>query len=1061
MKPIKLIISTFGPYAKKMPDINFEQFENKGLFLISGDTGAGKTTIFDAICFALYGETSGAYRDTKNLRSEYAEPEAESFVDFYFMHQNKRYHVYRKPSYERPKQRGSGTTTEKEKAVFYCEDEMPVEGTTLVNQAVIELLQIDFKQFKQIAMIAQGEFWDLLNASTEDRTKILRTIFMTEGYQSMVSKLKERRNTSYTGRKKTEDSIVQYFEDVKAGEDSEFKEELLSLQDKADRSSSAWNIDEMLEILSDIISEDKISLKSGKKELETQNRILSEKTKDLNNAQTNNDFLRRLERFKKEKALLDEKEDTVLKLESLVERQRAAVREVNPAFESWKKEEQGIAEVTGKIAVKQEELIVSKENETLAESRLKGALREKLRAEELSKKAEKLKEDIKKYEERDTLLSFIKSLEKEEEKLKAEDKTLKEEEKNLRESIIKLESIQKKLKNSGADLIRVQNEGKELNILKRELEDIIKHAVPHFKEGEKALREKQDSFKKAQTEYLAVQAERENCETILDNCRAGILAQRLKKGSECPVCGSTYHPKPAILSGEIVTENEFKELQAEEERAKEAKDKALVAAEKAKTAVESEEEQIKQRMTDCIEHEHSSVHSIGMVSMDELCNLVSQERKDIEERILVNKKEEIRLEKDCTAYEKAVKEVQDAREKLDILTGRRDDYNSRKEINQTALAEKKTAYKEYVKLEFEDLKTAEKEQKKAEREAADIFAAIENAQSERQKADSEKTKIEAVLSTLNDTLKSQKKQERTLRKSFEQRLKAKKFESEEEFLKYVTTEKEIRKSETEINEYKQLIKTNSEQLRQAEKDAVGKVAADEEKLKDDVDSQNRLMEALREKTTKVAQRIEQNEQVKNHILALKGSLEKFHTENDRCNRLYNLISGNISDKAKITFEQYIQAAGFDSIIAAANRRLLPMSDGQFELFRKDDSNDKKSKTILNLEVLDNFTGHRRPVGNLSGGESFKASLSLALGLSDTISSNLGGVQMEALFVDEGFGTLDKKSIENAMDILINLSETNKLVGIISHREELTESIPQQIRVKKTKEGSLIEVDTGF
>lgn len=1061
MKPIKLIISTFGPYAKKMPDINFEQFENKGLFLISGDTGAGKTTIFDAICFALYGETSGAYRDTKNLRSEYAEPEAESFVDFYFTHQNKRYHVYRKPSYERPKQRGSGTTTEKEKAVFYCEDEMPVEGTTLVNQAVIELLQIDFKQFKQIAMIAQGEFWDLLNASTEDRTKILRTIFMTEGYQSMVSKLKERRDTSYMGRKKTEDSIVQYFKDVKAGEDSEFKEELLSLQDKADRSSSAWNIDEMLEILSDIISEDKISLKSGKKELETQNRILSEKTKDLNNAQTNNDFLRRLERFKKEKALLDEKEDTVLKLESLVERQRAAVREVNPAFESWKKEEQGIAEVTGKIAVKQEELIVSKENETLAESRLKGALREKPRAEELSKKAEKLKEDIKKYEERDTLLSFIKSLEKEEEKLKAEDKTLKEEEKNLRESIIKLESIQKKLKNSGADLIRVQNEGKELNILKRELEDIIKHAVPHFKEGEKALREKQDSFKKAQTEYLAVQAERENCETILDNCRAGILAQRLKKGSECPVCGSTHHPKPAILSGEIVTENEFKELQAEEERAKEAKDKALVVAEKAKTAVESEEEQIKQRMTDCIEHEHSSVHSIGMVSMDELCNLVSQERKDIEERILVNKKEEIRLEKDCTAYEKAVKEVQDAREKLDILAGRRDDYNSRKEINQTALAEKKTAYKEYVKLEFEDLKTAEKEQKKAEREAADIFAAIENAQSERQKADSEKTKIEAVLSTLNDTLKSQKKQERTLRKSLEQRLKAKKFESEEEFLKYVTTEKEIRKSETEINEYKQLIKTNSEQLRQAEKDAVGKVAADEEKLKDDVDSQNRLMEALREKTTKVAQRIEQNEQVKNHILALKGSLEKFHTENDRCNRLYNLISGNISDKAKITFEQYIQAAGFDSIIAAANRRLLPMSDGQFELFRKDDSNDKKSKTILNLEVLDNFTGHRRPVGNLSGGESFKASLSLALGLSDTISSNLGGVQMEALFVDEGFGTLDKKSIENAMDILINLSETNKLVGIISHREELTESIPQQIRVKKTKEGSLIEVDTGF
>ena len=171
--------------------------------------------------------------------------------------------------------------------------------------------------------------------------------------------------------------------------------------------------------------------------------------------------------------------------------------------------------------------------------------------------------------------------------------------------------------------------------------------------------------------------------------------------------------------------------------------------------------------------------------------------------------------------------------------------------------------------------------------------------------------------------------------------------------------------------------------------------------------------------------------------------------------------GDIPNKAKITFEQYIQAAGFDNIIAAANRRLLPMSEGQYELCRKEDSDDKKSKTILNLEVRDNFTGHKRPVGNLSGGESFKASLSLALGLSDTVSSNMGGVQMDALFVDEGFGTLDRKSIENAMDILINLSGTDKLVGIISHREELMENIPQQIRVTKTKNGSRIEIDSGF
>ena len=172
--------------------------------------------------------------------------------------------------------------------------------------------------------------------------------------------------------------------------------------------------------------------------------------------------------------------------------------------------------------------------------------------------------------------------------------------------------------------------------------------------------------------------------------------------------------------------------------------------------------------------------------------------------------------------------------------------------------------------------------------------------------------------------------------------------------------------------------------------------------------------------------------------------------------MYNLVKG-MTGNGKITLEQYIQAAGFDGIIAAANRRLLPMSDGQYELYRQDTVG-KKSNNFLDLEVLDNYTGHRRPVGNLSGGESFKASLSLALGLSDTVSSNLGGIQMDALFVDEGFGTLDRRSMDNALDCLMGLSDANKLVGIISHREELMENIPQQIKVKKTKDGSRITIE---
>ena len=191
MKPVKLIISAIGPYAGELPPIEFGAFEEKGLFLISGDTGAGKTTIFDAICFALYGTTSGTYRDTKNLRSEYAKDSVKSYVDFYFTHQGRAFHVWRQPSYERQKQRGSGVITEKEKAVLYEEGQTPIEGLTQVNHAVKELLHIDEKQFKQIVMIAQGEFWDLLNAKTDQRTEILRTIFLTSGYKNIEYKLKE------------------------------------------------------------------------------------------------------------------------------------------------------------------------------------------------------------------------------------------------------------------------------------------------------------------------------------------------------------------------------------------------------------------------------------------------------------------------------------------------------------------------------------------------------------------------------------------------------------------------------------------------------------------------------------------------------------------------------------------------------------------------------------------------------------------------------------------------------------------------------------------------------
>lgn len=1062
MKPVKLKISAFGPYADEIPEINFEPFEKKGLFLICGDTGAGKTTIFDAICFALYGETSGSFRDTKNLRSEYASPSTESFVDFSFTHQGKEYHVYRKPSYDRPKQRGEGMITEKERAEFYCEDEMPIEGTTQVNQAVKELLKIDFKQFKQIAMIAQGEFWDLLNASTEDRTKILRTIFMTSGYENMQYKLKERKNASYSDKKKTEESIVQYFKEAEAPKDSSVEEALRFMQEEADSSGSAWKLEEMLNILTDVISADDAEWKNTQKELHTEKQTGEEKKKALHNAHINNEFLQRLKKFTEEKDKLEVREAGIRELELLTERQKTAVRKIKPMYETWKKEKREASDTEGEINSKKEELAGIKKEVYLAEEALKKSLEGEARAQEQKKTAERLKEDIPKYEKRDALILEMEALKKKEEGLDKEERTLREEEEKLKYKIDHLGAVIKDLEKCAPRRVEVQNRGKELRTLEAGMKEILEQDMPEHKKKKQELKVKQDAFRLAQEQFEDVSEERRRCEHMLENCRAGILAQHLEEGKKCPVCGSTHHPKPAVLPEKTASEEDLKELREREEEAKEAKDSSCIKAEKAKTALESGEEQLRNRILTSMKQADYNADLSENDSIELFFEKISSVWDMVKEQILANEKEENRLAEDCGIYEKAIQDIETARGKeTEELTARKEDLVARKGKNQTAIVERKTALKEYDKLVYPDLPTAVKEQEKAEEEAAGLFAVIDKAKTAKQKADTKKAETEAALGVLGTRFQSQRELAKESRSNFENILKAENFATEEAFLEFLTDEDEIAENEKKIHEYRQEVQTNSQQLEQAKADAKGKKEMVEEQLKKESEEQDLLIETLRKRCTQIENRLDKNKRIKEKISGQRSSLEKFREEYNRCTRLYELITGNIPNRAKITFEQYIQAAGFDHIISAANRRLLPMSDGQFELFRKDDSDNKRSKTILNLEVQDNFTGHRRPVGSLSGGESFKASLSLALGLSDTVSSNLGGVQMDALFVDEGFGTLDKKSIENAMDTLVRLSGTNKLVGIISHREELMENIPQQIKIEKTREGSRINIDTGF
>ena len=574
------------------------------------------------------------------------------------------------------------------------------------------------------------------------------------------------------------------------------------------------------------------------------------------------------------------------------------------------------------------------------------------------------------------------------------------------------------------------------------------------------------------------------------------------------MCGSTHHPEPAGLSDKSVTEEKVEKLKKTEADWLNKKTEAYADVEKAKTALEQAEIRLKNDVRGCIKdciqalQKHfqentgnSQAESLDMTdvfcdkaesqdmtdvsgnkiesqdmadmdgnkteSLDEQVDALTGIAKAVKDRLVSITGVESSLKKECDRLKKAEDDMQKASGKdMEKLENSISKLLEEKQSDSIKITEKEVSLKGIGKLSFDSWDEAKKAIDDISNEAKAILDAISKAEDDKKKADERLAGIKAALNTLKDSLAVGNSEREELKKQLDEAVRKEQFESVDEMLKYVITEECLSDNEAQIHEYKQKVLTNEARLKEADRDAKGRKWIDADSLNELCRQQDTAVRELRDRQNIINNRLDNNKDKHNNILKKKSLYEKARQENNVCKRLYDLVKGQTGN-GKITLEQYIQAAGFDRIIMAANRRLLPMSDGQFELYRQEESLGKKSNTFLDLEVLDNYTGHRRPVGNLSGGESFKASLSLALGLSDTVSSNLGGIQMDALFIDEGFGTLDKKSIDNAMDILMNLSGKNKLVGIISHREELKENIPQQIRITKTKDGSRIDVETGM
>lgn len=1059
MKPIKLIISAFGPYADTMPPIEFEQFEEKGLFLISGDTGAGKTMIFDAICYALFGKTSGQHRSEKNLRSEYASADTKSFVDFYFSHQGKNYHIVREPSYTRVNRNGK-LTEEPEKVTFYYEDGRSEEGTKKVAPLVEELLHINEKQFKQIAMIAQGEFWDLLNAKTEKRTEILRTIFQTDAFKNIEYELKDTMNNNIGLRDREEDSILQYFSEVQAKEDGVLAQELQTLQMRAQGSRSAWNVQEFLNVIGCLLDEDASLMEQGGEMLQEEKKILDQKKQIQIMAETNNRFLSVAQQLASEKEKLDAEKEEMDEKAGLLSKANKATFQVYPVFRACQTKEEERILTEQKLSESQKAYDTAVETEKSLAVLYEQSSQQRKQAEEYKAKAVRLLTDEPKYETRAQLIKELGDLQNKAEDLLAQEKRLKKKEEELEERKADLIAKTEALKDQPARKVQLEAEAKTCRDLLGKVSRVVRELLPAYGEVVQSFSSKKENFLKKRELANTAEQKEKTAKDIIDGCRAGILAQDLQDGVPCPVCGSTHHVKLAVLPKDYISEEAYKDLVQKKEEAAAEREKALGEAERAKAEYQKYADYLKQEIIDCLTNEFYQGNADSK-TLSELGRDVQIEERELNghlKKLAVQIKDAEGL---CRQAEEAGRSLKLAQgEETKQLSEEKEKFEKEKSRTKEALAAVQAALEPLKKLAFATGEEAVAARKQLQKYGDQILEQIETARIKKEKASLEAGKIHSQIEILKEQARSQKKDEEELKKEFLLVLKENGFENQEEFGRYVLKPERIQDLQQEQEQYRQKVKTNLVQLEDARKNAEGKAYVDLQEVTAQTAAQAEKVDSLIREQNRVANRIDKNRDLLEKIEERKDKLEQYRKASAIAGRLYRLVTGQTGN-GKITLEQYIQAAGFDNILRAANRRLIPMSDGQYELRRQEESLGKRSNTFLDLEVFDYYTGKSRPVGNLSGGESFKASLSLALGLSDTVSSQMGGVQMDALFVDEGFGTLDRKSIDSAMEILTTLSNSNKLVGIISHREELMANIPQQILVTKTKTGSQIKIDNGI
>ncbi|MEE0059625.1 MAG: SMC family ATPase [Acutalibacteraceae bacterium] len=1034
MKPTTLIISAFGPYANKV-EIDFSKLGDKGLFLITGNTGAGKTTIFDAICFALYGRASGANRTGDMLRSQFAPPDVATFVKLTFTHTNKQYTITRNPEYSRPKKRGTGTTTQPADASMELPNGKAITGMNEVSDYIKGLLGLDYNQFKQIAMIAQGDFLKLLLASSEERGSIFRKIFNTAIYQNLQEKLRLMTRQKNEERNQTLTLLNKNVSDITV--DDESLEQWSSIKENHE-----YKADEVMEFLTRLIALQKEKLSQlDKQKIELQNQKL-EAQKKLELAKKNNQSL---DEYKAVKAELNRLEG--LKAEKQAEAERVAFaklmqKRLVPEFNEYDKLKAEFTLIDTQLKSKKQTIEVCNQQYTEAQKNVSQAELQLPEKEKCRVEAVKLAQQEESYDKLDLLNTEINKLTLDISKLKV----------NINELNTNQEKYTKKLtatakyieENANAPAVLEQTKAELAENTKRKtdikrLEILVKDKSENRKKWVKLSEklQKQDSL------CTAVAKKYEESESKFYMAQAGMLAQKLEDGKRCPVCGSIVHPFPAKQEENVLTKAELDELKAELEQNRTERTNLSTSIE----ALNSEVNILNSNINDYCQQLNIDVNLLQ--DLAEIILQCNANEKQLNEKIT-------ELENTLVLLDKAKQQHKIAEKALSEVVVQLQSNNVELSRLDASLAEKTKQYSQ-LKAQLQYSSKTELTQKIKE-----LKAEADKIEKEAQTA---KESLEAVVKKLNllqgeitqltasrlQAHKKAKKQSDIIQIIFnELGIDYKEYEQRK------MTDQEIVRAENNLEQYKESLAKVQSSAEVYQKQLKGIEYVDLTQLQlscNDIDENYTAVEA----SFVASYTAYKNNQT--NTSAIEKAYKTLVKQTEECAMLKNLsdtANGSLIGKDKIAFEQYIQGAYFQQIIAQANVRLSAMTAQRYELVHRTQSSNGR-KAGLELDVLDHYTNSLRNVKSLSGGESFKASLAMALGLSDVIQQQAGGIQIDAMFVDEGFGSLDDESLNTAIAVLNQLTHGNRLVGIISHVNELKSSIDHKIIVNSSPFGSSVNV----